>query len=244
MNPEAYVEMARTESTHWWFRARREILSRIIATLALPPSPRILEAGSGTGGNLMMLSSHGDVSAVEMDENACRIAAQKTGNRFTILQGRFPDDIPLDAKKFDLICMFDVLEHIDDDVETLAALRSLLAAGGRMLITVPAYKWLWGSHDAFLHHKRRYTRRGLLKVFREAGLQVDRVSYFNLLLLPLAMVVRLKDRVFSEGRPSGAGIPPSMVNRWLYSMFRSERHWLAHLDLPAGLSLLAVVRNK
>ena len=242
MNPEAYVEMATTESMHWWFRGRRKILDCIIGTMALPRAARILEVGSGTGGNLMMLSRHGNVSALEMDENARKLSSEKTGGRFTIRAGNCPDDIPFAGEQFDLICMFDVLEHIDEDVQTLAALRSHLAPGGRMLITVPAYRWLWSAHDVFLHHKRRYTARALRRAFIESGLSIDRITYFNTLLLPLATVARLKDRIASRKRASGTKIPAPFINSTLYAIFSSERHMLTRFNLPAGVSLMGIVR--
>lgn len=243
MNPEAYLEMADTEAVHWWFAARRDILDHLIGGLGLPASARILEAGSGTGGNLAMLSAHGEVSAIEMDEVACRIAREKTGGRFDLRRGCFPDDIPFRGETFDLIGMFDVLEHVEQDVETLVALRGLLAPGGRMLITVPAYRWMWSAHDEFLQHKRRYTAKSLRHALAGAGLRVERVSYFNLWLSPLAMLARLKDWLLRSGRSSGTAVPPALVNRALCSIFRSERRLLDRFDLPAGVSLLAVVRH-
>ncbi|TAL87879.1 MAG: class I SAM-dependent methyltransferase [Rhodanobacter sp.] len=242
MNPAAYLEMANTESAHWWFAARRDILNHLIGKFGLPASARILEAGSGTGGNLAMLAAHGEVSAIEMDEVACRIASENTGGRFDLRRGCFPDDIPFKGETFDLIGMFDVLEHVEQDVETLRALRGLLAPGGRMLITVPAYQWMWSAHDVFLHHKRRYTAKSLRKALADAGLRVERVSYFNMWLLPLAMLARLKDRMTPGARSPGSAVPSAFVNRVLFSIFRSERHLLDGFALPAGVSLLAVAR--
>ena len=244
VNPEAYMEMAATESRHWWFRARRRILGRVIESMRLPRSARILEVGSGTGGNLVMLSRHGSVIGLEMDENARKLSSQKTHGQFTIRAGNCPGDIPFQGEQFDLICMFDVLEHIDEDVETLTLLRRHLAPGGRMLITVPAYPWLWGAHDVFLHHKRRYTARALRRVFNESGLGIDRITYFNTLLLPLVALARLKDRAISRDRPSGTGIPSPFVNWILYAIFSSERRMLTRLNLPAGVSLMGIVRAK
>src|SRR4029077_81559 len=132
-----------------------------ISRLKLPPKPRILEIGSGTGGNLVMLSSFGQVSAVEMDASARSIALQKTDGRFDIRAGFCPGGIPFANEKFDLICLFDVLEHIEEDIATLVAVKGLLASGGRVLMTVPAQQWLWSAHDEFLHHKRRYAAREL-----------------------------------------------------------------------------------
>jgi SAM-dependent methyltransferase len=244
MNPEAYVEMAATESTHWWFRGRRRIIDYIIETLALPRSARILEVGSGTGGNLLMLSRHGSVSAVEMDDNARKLAAENAASQFTLRAGSCPHDIPFPGEQFDLICLFDVLEHIDEDVETLAVLRDHLAPDGRMLITVPAYQWLWSAHDVFLHHKRRYTARTLRRVFTDSGLCVDRITYFNTLLLPLAALARLKDRIAPGERSSGTGIPAQPVNSMLYAIFSCERRLLTRFNLPAGVSLMGIAHAK
>ncbi|EIL99415.1 hypothetical protein UUC_15960 [Rhodanobacter denitrificans] len=139
--------------------------------------------------------------------------------------------------------MFDVLEHIDEDVETLAALRKHLAPGGRMLITVPAHQWLWSAHDVFLRHKRRYAARALRQVFNESDLHIDRIAYLNtLLLLPLAALARLKDRVASCNRSSGTEIPLPLINSIYYTTFSSERHMLTSLDLPAGVSLMDIAR--
>jgi hypothetical protein len=112
-----------------------------------------------------------------------------------------------------------------------------------VLITVPAYQWMWSAHDEFLHHKRRYTAKCLRKVLADAGLRVERVSYFNMWLLPLAMLARLKDRLIPGGRSSGSAVPPAFVNRTLCSIFRSEQHLLDRFDLPVGVSLMAVVRR-
>lgn len=242
MNPDAYVEMAATEQDHWWFQARRKIIESILVAMALPSDARILEVGAGTGGNLVMLARHGEVSAMEMDEQARKLAAEKTGGAFTILPGSCPDDIPFQNSTFDLICLFDVLEHIDQDVATLAALVKRLAPGGRMLVTVPAYQWLWSAHDVFLHHKRRYTSGRLRQVFHASGLHVDRVSYFNTLLLPLAVAARLKDRIVSSDKASGTAIPPPMINASLEAIFASEQNLLRHFNLPAGVSLLGIAR--
>jgi SAM-dependent methyltransferase len=242
MNPEAYVDMAATESAHWWFCARRKILGCIVGMIGLPRQARILEVGSGTGGNLLMLSQHGTVSALEMDENARRVSSEKTHGQFTIRAGNCPDNIPFQGERFDLICMFDVLEHIEQDVETLAALREHLAPGGRMLITVPAYQWLWSAHDMVLHHKRRYTARSLREIFRQSRLHVDRLSYFNTLLLPLTALARLKDRIVSRKKSSGTEIPSPLINATLRAIFASERHMLASFNLPAGVSLFGIAR--
>lgn len=244
MHPSAYIEMAKTENLHWWFVGRRTIVESVIKRLKLPANAKILEIGSGTGGNLRMLSHYGDLSAIEMDATACSIALKNTAGQVDIRQAVFPVEIPFLDKKFDLICLFDVLEHIDRDTEALVALRGLLAEGGRVLITVPAYNWLWSMHDEFLHHKRRYSRSELCWKAGLAGLRTANITYFNSFLFPLAAVVRLKDRLLSNPYSSGTSIPWKPINYLFKILFSSERHILSRVRLPAGVSLLATLENK
>jgi len=248
MTPAAYLEMAETEDRHWWFVARRAILADIIAGLGLPADAAILEVGSGTSGNLDMLARFGRVSAMEMDDAARRISAEKTGGRYDIRAGACPADIPFEGPGFDLICLFDVIEHIDDAEGTLAALRTRLAPGGRMLVTAPAYQWMWSGHDEFLHHKRRYSARLLRAQAGTAGLAVARMTYFNTLLFPLALTARLLEKC-RRGADAGGGasvgsrLPAAPVNRVFMRIFAAERRLLKAVNLPFGLSLLGVFRD-
>jgi SAM-dependent methyltransferase len=242
MEPEAYLDMAESEDRHWWFVARRSVLKSLIHAFELPAEASILEVGSGTGGNLRMLAEFGTVKAMEMDAAAREIAIRKTQGSVDVRHGRCPDEIAFADQRFNLICMFDVLEHVEEDVQTLSALRTSLADDGRMLITVPAFPWLWSVHDDFLHHKRRYSARHLARSVAAAGLRVERLSYFNTLLFPLGVLGRLQDRLLRRKTASGIATPTPLVNFLLRHLFSAERLILKKLNLPFGMSLLAVLR--
>jgi SAM-dependent methyltransferase len=243
MEAGAYEEMAELQDHHWWFVARRRILAETIARLPLPAAPRILEIGAGTGGNLPMLGGFGHVQAVEMDEYARTLASDRVPAA-KIQPGSLPDCIPCEAGSFDLVCLFDVLEHVERDQASLVALRQLVVPGGFALVTVPAYRWLWSRHDERLHHVRRYSAGELRTKALAAGWTVSRLTYFNTLLFPLAVVARIVDRLRSSAAPAGTGLPATALNAALLSVFGSERALLARTNLPFGVSILAVLRAK
>lgn len=239
MDEHIYAEMAAVEQRHWWFSARRIILDKLISSLPLPEYAQILEAGCGTGGNLAMLARHGQVYGMETNEQALDLAAAKGSGR--IAAGRLPEPIPFADQKFDLITLLDVLEHLDEDVAALSALRARLKPGGWLLITVPAYPFLWSLHDELHHHKRRYVARGLRTVIQDSGLRVQYLSYFNTWLFPLVATARLCG---TGSRRSGVlSMPNKFINSLLTRIFASERWLLGRIALPAGVSLLALARN-
>jgi SAM-dependent methyltransferase len=241
MEHEAYLTMASVESRHWWFRGRRRVLAATIRRLGLKPGAKILELGSGTGGNLALLSAFGQVTAVEMNETARSISAGQAGNA-EILAGFLPDSLPLGEQKFDLVCLFDVLEHVEEDAATLEVVRRYLAPGGVAVLTVPAYRALFGPHDVALHHKRRYERAELEAKLRAAGLAPMRISFINMGLAPLAFVLRWMERTLGRDRAAGTNTPPFIVNEVFAAIFGAEAALLRAVNLPFGLSLMAVAR--
>jgi len=236
----AYAAMRESEDVHWWFVGRRNILRSIIdRCVPLPRNAAVLEAGCGSGGNLTLLSDYGDLHAFEYNEQARGIAARRTSSRVAF--GALPGEIGFGDKTFDLIALLDVLEHVDEDLESLVALRDRLTDGGSIIITVPAVPALWSDHDVMHHHKRRYSKSQLSRRLREAGLATQRIGYFNSLLFPLALLQRVGSWLGSGS--TGAAVPPRPVNRWLASIFSFEAKLLGWLNFPIGLSLYAVARK-
>jgi len=156
--------------------------------------------------------------------------------------GGLPAPVPFADGRYDLVCLLDVLEHIADDGAALARVCTLLKPGGRLLVTAPAYRWLWSAHDSAHHHHRRYTAGNLRQRAAAAGLQAQRVGYFNTLLFPPIALARGLQRLRGTGDSDGsdATLPSPVVNRLLEAVFAAERWWLPHAGLPFGVSVLGV----
>ena len=244
MDPDAYAEMNSLQNEHWWYVSRRRIISRMISELKLRQNTSILEVGCGTGGNLEMLSHYGKVKGVEKNTTALEIARQNAGSRIfqnvEIESGALPDNLPYGAETFDLICLFDVLEHIEADFEALVALKDRLNYEGRIVLTVPAYQFLFGKHDRTLRHKRRYNKSTLLKIHQKGGLHIDYINHFNFLLAPLIIFFRLYQKYFSKGGNSKAAMPNRILNSLLKRIMCLELFLVPFIFLPFGISIICI----
>lgn len=240
MELQTYRMMRDLEETHWWFVARRRILAALLGRLGLPRDAELLEVGCGPGGNMRMLSRFGRLTCVESEPFARQLAGER--GLAEVLPGELPDGLPAFSRRFDLVTVMDVLEHISDDRGSLRALAAVLNPGGRVLITVPAFMFLWSRHDEENHHQRRYNRKQLEGLVRQAGLQLDYISYFNFWLFPPVAAVRLLRKLVPY-RESWQDMrePAAAVNGLLRAIFASERHVLGRAYLPFGMSLAAVV---
>jgi SAM-dependent methyltransferase len=187
---------------------------------------------------LEALGRFGTAVGVEMDP-ALRARARERG--LDVRAGALPEAIPLEPGRWDAVCLFDVLEHVDDEAGALVACRRLLAPGGRLFVTVPAYAWLWSRHDELLGHRRRYTARALRRAAEGGGYTVERLTYFNTLLAPPIMAVRLARAAL---RRPGHDLdrPAPLVNRALAACFSAEARLLRWVSPPFGISILLAAR--
>ena len=239
MDVQVYRRMAELDSTHWWFVARRRILKSLIAREVRPPKDaRILEIGCGTGHNLEMLSAFGHVEATELEAEARTLASQRLGR--AVVDGALPDLSAFPPGHFDLVALLDVLEHVDDDAAALDAIRERLKPGGKLLVTVPANRWMWTSHDAAHHHHRRYQKRELRAAAERAGYRIDLLTHFNSLLFPPIAAARLAGKLLGRDSADDA-IPPKPVNKALETVFGLETALVGRVPLPFGVSLVAIL---
>jgi SAM-dependent methyltransferase len=235
-----YRQMAELDQSHWWYRARREILAALIRREVQPPrGAAILEIGCGTGHNLPMLAQFGHVDALELDEEARALAEHRLGR--AVMSAPLPELAGVPTGHYDLAGAFDVIEHIDDDRSAIAAIAATLKPGGKFVMTVPAHQWMWSAHDTVNHHKRRYSRRSLRELVESSPLKLEKLGYFNSLLFPIALAERMVSK--ARGKEDGdLKLPPAPLNAALERVFAAERHLVGRLPLPPGLSLFAVAR--
>ena len=238
MDRVVYDRMAAHDSTHWWYRARRDVLRDYLRRYGgLPAEARLLEIGCGTGHNLPMLAGFGRVDAIEIDPAARRIAAERLGR--PVGDAALPELPGVERGGYDLVAVLDVVEHIADDVAALAAMATLLRPGGKILIAVPAHPWMWSAHDVVNHHHRRYTKRTLRAAIERAGLRPVKMRWFNSLLFPLAAAARIAGRLRGK-EDSDDSPPPAPVNRLFEAVFRLERHLVGRVPMTPGVSIVTL----
>jgi SAM-dependent methyltransferase len=239
MDRAVFDRMAELDSRHWWFVARRRILSDLIEREAgLPADARILEIGCGTGHNFEMLGRFGHVDGLEIDDAARELASTRLGR--PVGNAPLPELSGVPDGHYHLIALLDVLEHIEGDQAALASIKHKLAPGGRVLLTVPANQWMWSAHDLAHHHHRRYSKAGLREVIESAGLKVELLTHFNTLLFPLAAAARIAGKI-TRKQESDDNLPPGPLNGLFMSVFGLERHLVGRVPLPAGVSLVALL---
>lgn len=242
MERAVFDRMAEHDQVHWWYVARRKILADLIARETdLPEGARILEIGCGTGHNFEMLKGFGRLDALEVDGEARALASKRLGH--AVGDAPLPELSGAPDRTYHLIALLDVLEHVDGDEAALRSIATKLAPGGRILVTVPAYQWMWSAHDLAHHHKRRYSKRGLRRVAEAAGLKVSGIGYFNSLLFPLAAAVRIAGKIAGKSS-SDDSLPPRPLNSLFERIFGLERHMVGKIPFPAGVSLFALLSTR
>jgi ubiquinone/menaquinone biosynthesis C-methylase UbiE len=218
------------------------VLDGVIADLRMPAGARILDAGCGSGRFMVELAKRGEVTGVELSDTSVVLARRREIGE--VVAGSVLE-MPFADASFDLAVSLDVIEHLEDDIAALRELRRVVAPGGALLVTVPAYQWLWSGHDEINHHHRRYTRRTLQRAAEQAGWKQVRTTYFNSLLLPVAILLRVLDRFSTKTTESSLDlwIPPEPLNWLLERPLALEAALIARGGrIPSGLSLLAVFR--
>jgi SAM-dependent methyltransferase len=239
MDPQHLHELIDLEDSYWWHIAKRQLVAEMLRT-RYPAPDRIVEGGIGSGRNLYEFQQLGyDVHGLDI------MPASVEHCRHRGLDDVHVHDLaqpwPLPAHSMGAVVLLDVLEHIEHPVEVLRHARSVLRDNGAVIVTVPAYPWLYGDWDRRLGHHRRYTSELLREHATAAGFRIDWLTHWNAFTLPAAIAVRSYQRCFPQDRSAEFPRVSPRVNRWLLSMSRWERWWMKRARVPFGLSFVGVL---
>jgi 2-polyprenyl-3-methyl-5-hydroxy-6-metoxy-1,4-benzoquinol methylase len=232
----------RIQKEHWWFVTKKRIvLDSINRHFTKYNDVKILDIGCGSGLMLNALENLGKTYGMDMSDEAINFSKEiYTG---PVLKGGLPTEIPFEENFFDIITALDVIEHVDLDVESLKTIHSRLTTKGIAVITVPAYMFLWSSFDEINNHKRRYTRNELNLKLVESGFKVIKISYYNTLLFPLILIIRVINNLLKRNAESDVDMPNKFINYILKIIFGLEKYLLRITNFPFGVSILAVVKK-
>ncbi|MDP2653123.1 MAG: methyltransferase domain-containing protein [Candidatus Omnitrophota bacterium] len=242
MDKDYAAKYRRLEDRNWWFVARRDMVGRLLK--GTDTGARILDVGCSGGTMIRFLLDKGfrDITGIDVSEEAVEGCRRKGLTQVHCMDGENPD---FPDGTFDEVIASDVLEHLPRDRNALESWRRLLKPGGRLILFVPAFRFLWSKHDEVNHHFRRYHRKELLGLLKEAGFTVRRCSYWNVLLFPPIAAVRLLQRLMrkdSAEMDQLHDISPA-INAALIGLFKIENILLERLSMPFGVSIFVLAEK-
>lgn len=243
-----YKEYYNLERTHWWFLSRLKILKILFKKhIAKNTDLNILNAGAATGATSTMLKEYGHVASSEYDKECATFLSEILNEE---VSNSSLTDLPYESDSFDVVCAFDVIEHIEDDRKALLEVNRVLNNDGIVFLTVPAFQILWGEHDEVNHHFRRYKISELVSLLKSTGFKVKYQTYFNFLLFIPILIVRIlsKNKVSSKEKAQRSDFSKfktkSLANRILKWIFISEIHVLKfQISVPFGVSALVIAEK-
>jgi len=252
MREDLYRDLYEKEHTHWWHIGKRGIefaLLRRYLPKGRRTDRRALDLGCGTGLNLEQMSRYAETPGTDYVEEALHFCLAR-GHK--LLCKADAARLPFTDSYFDIATALDVIEHLDDDLVALQELYRVMKPGGILIVSVPAYRFLWTYWDDILGHRRRYTTGMLGKVAEQAGFKVRKLSYSNLLILAPAALVRLGKSLLLRNA-ARAGNPrqpesdfinlPGPLNSAMIAYYRLEARILQRARLPFGLSVVCVAQR-
>jgi len=239
-----YPILYQVEQSHWWHVGRRRIIAQFVEGICREVKdrrPRILDVGCGTGANLLMLSKYGDAEGVDISPDALSFCRERGIDKVKLGAA---EKLPYDDATFDLVTALDVVEHMDDDVACVLEMRRVLRPGGRVLIFVPTFMFLWGLQDDVSNHRRRYRLSELHRVLDQAGFEVERSTYANITFFAPILLIRQFMKVTRLKTSSENNINVSALNGLFSWLFGLESTVLRHMNIPFGVSGLCVAKKK
>lgn len=239
MRLDLYADLYHKENTYFWHQAKRHLVKQF---LPVSQNLKILDIGCGAGKLVEDLSQRHQVWGLDKSIQAVKFCKKR--GLTTVYQDSFPA-FKKTQQKFDLITSLDVLEHVSDDKKALKKIKSFLYKNGHVIITVPAYPWLFSYWDKILGHHRRYSKKVLNDVISQSGLKIIKLSYiFSFLLLPVIFFRLIRSQVFKSSKPQSDFIDlPKFIHQLLFALSCFEQFLLRYINLPFGLSIVVVAQK-
>jgi len=231
----------KVESFHWWFVVRRKLLRLILSFVNIPTNCLTLDIGCGTGSNLKALVSAG-LFPIGLDQSIYVLTLVKEKIGCPLLVGDL-NKLPLKTNSVGLIIAMDIFEHLQEDVVGICESYRVLGEGGLLIVTVPAFKFLWGIQDEVTGHRRRYSRKEIVKKLREAGFDILKSSYFNFFLFFPILFARCIIRLFGFKIKSENEVNFPLINFFLKVIFSLELYVLKYFSFPFGVSIFCIARK-
>ena len=241
IKPTTYDIEANVETFHWWFAVRKKLLKLLLSSLDFPDRCVAIDIGCGVGSNLRILGSAGlDVIGLDRSFYALSLARKKI--KFPLLNGDL-NKLPIRPKSVGLIVAMDILEHLDNDIRGIRSFYQALREDGILILTVPAFRSLWGIQDEVTLHKRRYSRHEIVSQLRQEGFEIMKSSYFNFFLFFPILLGRRIVRILGLRVDSENKINSPFINFVLKGIFSFEPYLLKYVSFPFGVSILCIARK-
>jgi len=239
MNPDEYKKLYALEDNFFWFKGMRKVLSNLVKKHTPSKDIKILDAGCGTGRNLIELNKYGSAVGLDLSDIALEFC-KKRG--LEVKKGNV-EQLPFDSNSFDLVTSIDVIYHkwVNSDDRALREIYRVLTPGGKSIVQVAAYQFMYSNHDRAVFTERRYTKHEFKSKLQKAGFKIERITYYNTLLFPFALVKRLVEK---ESYTSEIRDMPSWLNSTLTNISLLEGSIVKHINMPFGLSIIAVVKKE
>ena len=240
MESYLYDDLYELEEHHWWHRAKRELILRLLPPYLPHKRIKILDVGCGTGKNVETFARIGESWGLDMSPRA--IAYCKKRGLTRVKRGT-AEKTGLQGASFDVVTLLDVLEHTDD-AKTFREMRRILRPNGLIVLTIPAYSWLWSRWDEVLHHKRRYDKAGLEELLDVEGFEVRKISYvYAFLLVPVFLIRIIKSWLMADSYGSDFRLSTPLVNRIMLRLSRIEAWAIERFFVPFGTSLVCIAQK-
>lgn len=240
MKKYLYEDLYQLEDKHWWHISKRRAIRKLIKKYNTKENPKILDIGCGTGKNMEELQRLGTVYGLDHSSEALKFC-RKRGLK--LLTKGTAEKTNLEPNSFDIITILDVLEHTDDK-KTLIEMGGILKKDGIIILTVPAYPWLWSKWDEILHHKKRYTINTLKEILVANNFNPIKITYlYSFLILPLLIIRKIKQNISKDFYQSDFKLSNPLFNSLLNNLSKFEFLLAENFYIPFGTSILVVAKN-